>query len=176
MLIDFLGFLSQNHQSASCGLLRQWRLTNWMPIFMMRQNFHTNALMRTDQEFKIVYRMSRQFLVKIYGVKNQLFLGQNQNFASKIAISALKRFSWSKIKIKTLHGTTRNNNTNEDCLYLNIHVPKSASDGNTKLAVLIYFHGGAFITGSNDRYYEQPDYFAQTSNLIIVKVSSYYFI
>ena len=38
-----------------------------------------------------------------------------------------------------------------------------------KLPVLVYFHGGAYITGSNDRYYEQPDYFVSQSNIIVVK-------
>ena len=49
--------------------------------------------------------------------------------------------------------TKGNNRTSEDCLTLNIHVPDFPQK--ESLPVLIYFHGGAFITGSNDRYYEQ---------------------
>ena len=34
---------------------------------------------------------------------------------------------------------------NEDCLYMNIFVPKSALQKNIALPLYLYFHGGAFL-------------------------------
>jgi para-nitrobenzyl esterase len=39
----------------------------------------------------------------------------------------------------------------EDCLYLNIYEPKDAS-ANSKLPVMVWIHGGAFIFGSGQQY------------------------
>ena len=37
----------------------------------------------------------------------------------------------------------------EDCLHMNIYVPKDALSGRQQLPVYVYFHGGAFLLGSN---------------------------
>lgn len=41
--------------------------------------------------------------------------------------------------------------TNEDCLFLNVLVPGSVSS-RARLPVLVFFHGGAFISGSSESY------------------------
>ena len=40
--------------------------------------------------------------------------------------------------------------SDEDCLYLHLHVPQSQSD--RPLAVMVWIHGGGYSTGSKDRY------------------------
>lgn len=40
--------------------------------------------------------------------------------------------------------------TNEDCLYLNVHVPDDIGD--KKLPVMVWLHGGAFLSGSAAEY------------------------
>ncbi|KAK3089447.1 hypothetical protein FSP39_003692 [Pinctada imbricata] len=44
-----------------------------------------------------------------------------------------------------------NNNTNEDCLFLNIYVPSPMSSGNRR-AVMVFIHGGRFVEGQGTRY------------------------
>lgn len=40
--------------------------------------------------------------------------------------------------------------SNEDCLYLNVHVPDDI--GSSKLPVMVWLHGGAFLSGSSAEY------------------------
>jgi para-nitrobenzyl esterase len=42
-------------------------------------------------------------------------------------------------------------NNSEDCLYLNVHVPASASTAGP-LPVMVWIHGGAFINGAGSQY------------------------
>lgn len=42
-------------------------------------------------------------------------------------------------------------NSSEDCLYLNVYVPPQARPG-AQLPVLLWIHGGAFITGAGSQY------------------------
>ena len=52
----------------------------------------------------------------------------------------------------------------EDCLYLNIYTPSFPQEDNgnansmANLAVLVWFHGGAFCIGSNEMSFYGPDY------------------
>ncbi|MCJ1247550.1 hypothetical protein MMC30_004764 [Trapelia coarctata] len=41
---------------------------------------------------------------------------------------------------------------NEDCLFLDIYVPRSALSGGPPLPVVVWFFGGAFVFGSKDLY------------------------
>lgn len=50
----------------------------------------------------------------------------------------------------------RYENTSEDCLYLNVWTP--ARDPGDKLPVMVWYHGGAFMTGSaSDDFYDGRD-------------------
>ncbi|CAG7784741.1 unnamed protein product, partial [Allacma fusca] len=44
----------------------------------------------------------------------------------------------------------------EDCLFLNIHMPK-LDNSSKPLPVMVYIHGGAFISGGAQDF--RPDYF-----------------
>ncbi|KAF7996665.1 hypothetical protein HCN44_002311 [Aphidius gifuensis] len=46
----------------------------------------------------------------------------------------------------------------EDCLYLNVFTP-SLTDKKLKLPVMVYFHGGGFVTGSSNSFFYGPKYF-----------------
>ncbi|XP_022532355.2 bile salt-activated lipase [Astyanax mexicanus] len=64
----------------------------------------------------------------------------------------------------------------EDCLYLNIWVPQGHSVS-TGLAVMVYFHGGAFLLGESqgpnylDNYLYSGEEIADRGNVIVVTVN-----
>ena len=59
---------------------------------------------------------------------------------------------------------------NEDCLYLNIHVPKSALKDSSRLTpVMVYVHGGGFYSGTGNR--GGPKYFMDTEEVILVTMN-----
>lgn len=61
-------------------------------------------------------------------------------------------------------------NTNEDCLYLNVFTPSDAAYNTTSYQVMVWIHGGGFVAGSKDQY--DPQYFIQhTQDLIIVVIN-----
>jgi para-nitrobenzyl esterase len=55
---------------------------------------------------------------------------------------------------------------NEDCLYLNVYVPRDAGDN---LPVLFWIHGGDFITGQGSDY--NGSALAQAGNVIVVSIN-----
>ncbi|UYV78349.1 BCHE [Cordylochernes scorpioides] len=60
-----------------------------------------------------------------------------------------------------------NKTMNEDCLYLNIWAPSQ----NSQMAVLVFIPGGAFEFGSSDLYFNNPQYLAARTDMIIVTVN-----
>ncbi|XP_035694714.1 cholinesterase 1-like [Branchiostoma floridae] len=63
-------------------------------------------------------------------------------------------------------GPPPNNPTSEDCLYLNIYRPTAVSTG---AAVMVWIHGGAFISGAGAIYY--GGILAATEGVIVVTVN-----
>jgi len=61
--------------------------------------------------------------------------------------------------------------SSEDCLYLNIFVPNRAIDTNDKVAVGIWFHGGAFRWGQGGSILYDGRILAGQSDMIIVTVN-----
>lgn len=65
----------------------------------------------------------------------------------------------------------------EDCLYLNIWIPRRSSSSvpslSTGLPVVIYFHGGGFITGSglNPATTPNPVSFVNTTQVIFISIN-----
>jgi para-nitrobenzyl esterase len=57
---------------------------------------------------------------------------------------------------------------NEDCLYLNVYTPASAQAGDA-LPVIVWFHGGAFMTGSATEYGAEE--LAETGKVVVVTVN-----
>lgn len=58
----------------------------------------------------------------------------------------------------------------EDCLYLNVYVPKTVkNDDLTKLPVMIYIHGGGFAWGTGIMF--KPDYLLRNDNVILVTLN-----
>lgn len=55
----------------------------------------------------------------------------------------------------------------EDCLVLSVHAPRNASG----LPVMVYYHGGAYVTGSGESARYQPTRLAADGNVVVVTVS-----
>ncbi|XP_076074380.1 fatty acyl-CoA hydrolase precursor, medium chain-like [Mytilus galloprovincialis] len=66
-------------------------------------------------------------------------------------------------------GFIPNNTISEDCLFLNIYVPTSKSSSAAKKAVMIWIHGGSYISGTGMLY--NGAYMASVGDVIIVTVN-----
>ncbi len=58
--------------------------------------------------------------------------------------------------------------TNEDCLYLNIYKPAGATAA-SKLPVMVWIHGGAFVTGEGSDYDGSP--LVNQGNVVVVTIN-----
>jgi para-nitrobenzyl esterase len=56
----------------------------------------------------------------------------------------------------------------EDCLFLNVYVPKNR-DAHSKLPVFLWIHGGALVTGSGAEY--DPSVMVAENNIIVVTIN-----
>ena len=60
----------------------------------------------------------------------------------------------------------------EDCLFLNVYVPKVAMDNNEiKLPVMVFIHGGSLILGSGNYGNYGPLYFMEKEEIILVTIN-----
>jgi juvenile-hormone esterase len=57
----------------------------------------------------------------------------------------------------------------EDCLYLNVHVPKSSVKEKKRLPVMVYIHGGGFYSGTGNA--GGPSYFMDTEEIVLVTLN-----
>ncbi len=58
--------------------------------------------------------------------------------------------------------------TNEDCLYLNVYTPAGATAA-SRLPVMVWIHGGAFITGEGSDYDGGP--LVRQANVVVVTIN-----
>ena len=57
--------------------------------------------------------------------------------------------------------------THEDCLYLDIYIPKAIYEANDKkLPIYVYFHGGAFLAGWNSLI--NGSHISSTQNIMVI--------
>lgn len=56
---------------------------------------------------------------------------------------------------------------NEDCLFLNVHVPDDI--GNRQLPVMVWIHGGAFLSGSAEEY--KMAHLARKAGAVVVSIN-----
>lgn len=59
----------------------------------------------------------------------------------------------------------------EDCLYLNVSTPRTVPAVGTGLPVLVWIHGGSFVTGSGDTYGAAPLIAHGDGDLIVVTIN-----
>jgi para-nitrobenzyl esterase len=57
----------------------------------------------------------------------------------------------------------------EDCLFLNVFVPKPPVSANNRFPVMVFFHGGAFVFGEGSDYDASP--LAIQGNVIVVTIN-----
>lgn len=69
---------------------------------------------------------------------------------------------------RTMSRQLPNNDISEDCLYLNIYVPRNLSPSNNK-SVLIWVHGGAYIVGQGMK--RDGSTLALTGDVIVVTIN-----
>ncbi|XP_050515675.1 juvenile hormone esterase-like [Diabrotica virgifera virgifera] len=85
---------------------------------------------------------------------------------------------WSGIRDATIDGNScyqRNEMTkelegSEDCLYLNVYTKKLPSECNALKSVMVWIHGGAFVTGSNKSSFYGPE-FLITEDIVLVTIN-----
>ncbi|XP_018055008.1 PREDICTED: esterase FE4-like [Atta colombica] len=84
--------------------------------------------------------------------------------------------TWTKVRNATVDGQkciqtdikTFKIVGSEDCLYLNIFIPYTLDrQKSTKLPVLVFVHGGAYVTGSSDSNLYAPDYLLEQDIILI---------
>ena len=61
--------------------------------------------------------------------------------------------------------------TSEDCLYLNVWAPAKQSGSDTTKPVLVWLHGGSFLTGAGSMAMYHGDSLAQNENVIVVTLN-----
>lgn len=84
---------------------------------------------------------------------------------------------WTGIKDATKYGpismqydpVARIKSEDEDCLHLNVYV-KAAIEPNTRKAVMVWIHGGAFLFGSSHDTLYGPDYLLM-HDIVLVTVN-----
>jgi para-nitrobenzyl esterase len=75
------------------------------------------------------------------------------------------RFASASLQSKTEYDREQGS---EDCLYLNVYRPGSATDG-SPLPVMMWIHGGGFVNGSGNAFYGA--FLAQTANAVVVTIN-----
>ncbi|XP_050076140.1 uncharacterized protein LOC126563537 [Anopheles maculipalpis] len=55
----------------------------------------------------------------------------------------------------------------EDGLFLNVYTPQLAAESSPKLPVMVYIHGGGFLSGSGDSFLYDPIYFMEQRVVIV---------
>lgn len=64
-----------------------------------------------------------------------------------------------------------NTPVSEDCLYLNVWVPRFKTPPSKPLPVLMWFYGGSFMKGSSSLDHYDGRYLAYTQNAIVVSMN-----
>ena len=64
-----------------------------------------------------------------------------------------------------------NRTGSEDCLYLNIWTPTKKVDHNALLTVMVWFHGGAFFSGSADLELYKGEQLAASGDVVVVSIN-----
>ncbi|XP_064250092.1 bile salt-activated lipase-like [Passer domesticus] len=85
-----------------------------------------------------------------------------------------KEFKKRCMQVKLTQNNVRGS---EDCLYLNIWVPQGRKEVSTKLPVMVYIYGGAFLLGGSqganflDNYLYDGEEIAVRGNVIVVTIN-----
>lgn len=65
----------------------------------------------------------------------------------------------------------RNTPLSEDCLYMNIWVPRFKTPPTEPLQVMMWFYGGSFMKGTASLDHYDGRYMANTQNVIVVSMN-----
>lgn len=89
----------------------------------------------------------------------------------------MKVKSWSGVKDAFTEGPcsvqgTRQMIGDEDCLYLNVYVPDyDKLDIFQTMPVMVWIHGGSFVSGSGNAAVYGPEFFMKKGNVILVTIN-----
>ncbi|MEB3754081.1 carboxylesterase/lipase family protein [Acinetobacter sp. MD2(2019)] len=134
----------------------------------LQQNLHRTQIIQTERgEIQgTVKDQTDQYLGIPYA---QAPVGENR-FRSPQVPSA-----WQGIKQTIQQGHTCvasvsvNPDASEDCLYLNVYVPKNSNVDAKPKAVIFWIHGGAYVLGSTRD--NDPAQLAEKQNVIVVSIN-----
>jgi len=62
-------------------------------------------------------------------------------------------------------------NDSEDCLFLNIWTPRAAVEGDQRLPVMVFIHGGYFVYGAGSLPLYDGSYLAASGNVVVVTLN-----
>ena len=68
----------------------------------------------------------------------------------------------------------RNNNTSEDCLYLNVWSPNAEEDENKLRPVLVWIHGGALFAGTSSFDIYDAETLSAKADAVVVSINYRY--
>lgn len=75
-------------------------------------------------------------------------------------------FNARKMKIAYTYVHTYHFSGQEDCLYINVYVPREKPSSSDNMNVIVHFHGGGFMIGSG-HLYAGPKYLMDADAILV---------
>ena len=112
---------------------------------------------------KLRFMLPVPYSVSKYGDKSNPYDASNKSYPDGIGYVCPQLDEAHTIEVTS---------TNEDCLHLSIYTPKiNPNKTDTLLPVLVWIHGGHFISGSGAYQYHGPERFMKDKDIVMVSIN-----